>query len=75
MGPVLAAAIPSIIGVLGSLFKGNKAKYSTTQNPQQAQAYQMMLNQLIQRMRTNQQSPVQMQGQKSINRINNMFWK
>lgn len=63
-----------ILGVIGSLFKGKKAKYTTTQNPQQAQAYQMLLNQLMQRMRSGQQSPVQQAGNQSMNQLSQMFY-
>jgi hypothetical protein len=35
MGPLLAAAIPSILSVLGSLFKGKKTKMASQQTPQQ----------------------------------------
>lgn len=71
---LLASLLPSILGVVGSLFKGNKAQYSTNQNPQQAQAYQMLLNQLMQRMRSGQQSPVQQAGNQSMNQLSQMFY-
>jgi Tfp pilus assembly protein PilV len=66
--------LPSILGVVGSLFKGKKAQYSTNQNPQQAQAYQMLLKQLMTRMRTGQQSPAQQAGQQGMNSINSIFY-
>lgn len=71
---LLGALLPSILGIVGSLFKGNKAKYTTNQNPQQAQAYQMLLNQLMQRMRQGQQSPAQMAGNQSMNQLSQMFY-
>ena len=71
---LLAAFLPSLLGVVGSLFKGKKAQYSTNQNPQQAQAYQMLLNQLMQRMRSGQQSPVQQAGNQSMNQLSQMFY-
>ena len=71
----LLSFLPSIVGLVGSLFKGKKAQYSTQQNPQQSQAYQQLLSQLMSRMRGGFQSPAQTQGQQSIGRLNNMFWK
>jgi hypothetical protein len=74
IAPALIAAIPSLIGMFGSLFKGKKAQYSTNHNPQQAQAYQMLLKQLMTRMRTGQQSPAQQAGQQGMNSINKIFY-
>jgi hypothetical protein len=46
----LAAFLPSIIGVLGSLFKGKKQQYTNQQTPQQSAAYNQLLKMIQQRM-------------------------
>ena len=42
--------LPSILGGLAGLFKGNKQKYTTAQTPQQQLAYKNILNLLMQNM-------------------------
>jgi Tfp pilus assembly protein PilV len=61
----LAAFIPSILGVLGSLFKGKKTQQAPQQTPQQLQAYTQLLQML---MKKNQQ------GSDPMNQIRNMFY-
>jgi Tfp pilus assembly protein PilV len=61
----LAAFIPSILGVLGSLFKGKKTQQAPQQTPQQLMAYNQLLQML---MRKNQQ------GSDPTNQIRSMFY-
>jgi hypothetical protein len=46
----IAGFLPSILGGLTSLFKGNKQKYTTAQTPQQKQAYSSLLSMLMSNM-------------------------
>ena len=57
--------IPSILGVLGSLFKGNKTKFTEQQSPQQKLAYTQLLQMLMQKNR---------QGSDPMNQIRQMFY-
>jgi len=49
IAPALLAAIPSILGVLGTLFKGKKTEMAPQQTPQQLAAYNQLLQMLMQR--------------------------
>jgi hypothetical protein len=65
ISPLLAAAIPSIIGIFGSLLKGKKTKFANQQTPQQQEAYNQLLQMLMQRNKT---------GSNSMNQVRNMFY-
>ena len=66
-GPLAAILpfIPSILGVIGSLFKGNKTKFTEQQSPQQKLAYTQLLQMLMQKNR---------QGSDPMNQIRQMFY-
>jgi hypothetical protein len=74
MAGFLAALLPSLIGVAGSLLggKGKKQQYTTTQNAQQQQAYSQLLKMIMQKM--SQQSPAQAMGGQSLNQLSQMFY-
>jgi len=65
IAPLLAAALPSLIGVFASIFKGKKTKFDTQQDPQQKMAYGQLLQML---MRKNQQ------GSDPMNQVRSMFY-
>ena len=65
IAPLLAAALPSLIGVFASLFKGKKTKQAPQQTPQQLMAYNQLLQML---MRKNQQ------GSDPMNQVRSMFY-
>ena len=69
---LFAALLPSLLGVVGSLFKGKKQKYTTTQTGEQQQAYSQLLK-MIQRQMS-QQSPAQAMGGQSLNQLSSMFY-
>ena len=46
----LLSFLPSIIGVVGSLFKGKKTKYTNAQTPEQQAAYNQLLKMIQGRM-------------------------
>lgn len=46
----LLSFLPSIIGVVGSLFKGKKTKYTNQQTPEQNAAYNQLLKMIQSRM-------------------------
>ena len=61
----LAAFIPSILGVLGSLFKGKKTEQNTQMDPRQNLAYGQLLQLL---MKKNQM------GSDPMNQVRSMFY-
>jgi hypothetical protein len=61
----LAAFIPSVLSVLGSLFKGKKTKQAPQQTPQQLAAYTQLLQMLTQRNKM---------GSDPMNQVRNMFY-
>ena len=61
----LLSFLPSILGVVGSLFKGKKTKMAPQQTPQQLAAYNQLLQML---MRKNQQ------GSDPMNQVRSMFY-
>jgi len=65
IAPALLAAIPSILGVLGTLFKGKKTEMAPQQTPQQLQAYTQLLQLL---MKKNQM------GSDPMNQVRSMFY-
>ena len=66
--------LPSILGVLGSIFggKGKKTEYAAQQTPQQSQAYNALLKMLQQRM--GQPSAGYGPTSMAMNNLSNMFY-
>ena len=69
-----ALLLPSVFGIIGSLFggKGKKSQYSAMQTPQQAQYYNKMLSQIGGRM--GQPSPGQQTGQDVMNMLYSTYF-
>lgn len=69
---LLAALLPSALGVIGSLFKGKKTQYTAQQTPQQQAAYNQLLKMLQQRM--GQQSAGYQPTFDAMNNLSQMFY-
>jgi len=75
IAPALIAAIPSIAGLIGSIFGRKTQKptgYSAMQNPQQAQMYSRLLNMLQRKM--GQQSPGLQPTNDALNMLYSTFY-
>lgn len=72
MAGFLAALLPSALGVIGSLFKGKKTKYTGAQTPEQTAAYNQLLKMIQQRM--GQQSAGYQPTFDAMNNLSQMFY-
>ena len=69
---IVSALLPSALGIIGSLFKGNKTKYTNQQTPQQAAAMNQLLKMIQQRM--GGQSAGYQPTMNAMNNVSQMFY-